>query len=169
MFMIFNSLRTCFLVLSVLFLASACSLSRSKQALSMEDLLVNAAEVVSFAISDTASVHTIGNWISDDIPNRASISCPSKSSSCSEVMAILQTRHIIVDEEDIDGTDKVTLSYDHVTTRECPLYAFGCSVSINALHMVHDHNQVLNPAPLSAHQNAAQAVDAYKRAHSDAL
>lgn len=166
--MISTSLRVCTLMVSVLALTSACSLSRSKASLSMEDLLVNAAEVVSFGISDTASVHTIGNWVSDDVPTHATISCPSKNNSCSEVMKLLQTKHIAVEEEEVDGTDKVTLSYDHITTRECPVHAFGCSVSINAVHMVHTPEQILNPTHLS-HQDAAQAVEAYKRAHSDGL
>ena len=161
------TLRFCAVALPVLLFSSACTLSHSKIALSPEDLLANSAEVVSFPISDTASLHTISAWIADDLPSHATLSCSAGNAGCTELTRLLNEKHIPTT-ENAEATDKVALSYDHITTRECPTYAFGCSVSVNSLHMIGNYNQILKPATVGS-QDAASAVDAYKRAHSDAL
>lgn len=161
--------RSLVLMTSVIALSTGCSMSRSKTALSIENLLTNSAEVVSFPISDVASVHTIEAWVNDDLPSYASISCSTGNSQCVQVAHILRGKHITVDETQAssDG-DKVSLSYDHITARNCPPHALGCSVSANALQMIGNYSQVLHPS-VSEPQDATQGVEAYRRAHNEGL
>jgi murein endopeptidase len=161
------TLRSFVLFCSVLAFSTSCTLSHSKSALSIENLLLNSAEVVSFPISDNASVHTIKAWIGDELPSHATLSCPTSSNQCTEVARILKEKNITVDAI-AEEANKVVLSYDHTTTRNCPPHAFGCSVSANALQMISNHNQVLHPATLDQ-PGAAQAVDTYKRYRGESL
>ncbi len=161
------TLRPLILMISLLALSTGCTFSRSQTAVSIETLLTNSSEVVSFPISDRASVHTIQNWIGDEAPSYATVSCPTGNPQCAEVTRVLNAQNITVDNA-AGASDTVTLSYDHPTARNCPPQAFGCSVAANSLQMISNYNQILHPA-VSDPQDAAQGVKAYKQAHDDGL
>lgn len=148
------------LVCGLLLLLSACAMNSASPALRPESLIHSSSEKISFPVSDMASLSTVENWIAGgDAPSSAELTCPNRGKVCNSVKKMLSKRGVTVKEVPIapGAAGNVALIYNRLIAHECAIVRFGCSTSVNALHMVANREQFTKPA-LSDFQDAASAV-----------
>jgi hypothetical protein len=138
--------------------------------LSPESLLDASSERVSLSLSDESAIEDLTDWINNDVPTRADLTCVRGQAVCSKAVNVLSSfgvPHKFVT-NGTSGKD-VTLIYDRVVARDCnefmnanknSRFIFGCAVSANMLHMVSDHQQFIKPNLVGLH-DASRGMQQY--------
>lgn len=122
-----------------------------------ERLLDKSSELVTMDLGSRGSLSKISKAVTQDPPTRAELSCSPKEALCADAKAIF-AGHGIPAKFSGDG-DNVTLVYERVVARDCdgrwvdnsknPYNmhppSFGCSVVGNAVQMVSDKKQFVDP------------------------
>jgi hypothetical protein len=142
-----------------------------------ESLLDQSSEVVNFELMDAQSVDEMVDWINQDQPSRAELSCDMGGAACSEAEQALNQFGVPVEMVPGHG-NSVTLMYERVLARDCenryidnsinpynlthPTY--GCSIAVNMVQMITDKRQLTSP-PLLGYMDGLQTqrtMDAYR-------
>lgn len=156
-------MKKALLLCSILLVVSSCANNGSESVVRTETLVSASSEKVSFPVADAASVKDIENWISngDNRPSNAQVSCLAKNPACMSLRALLKKQKIAVTEVPFNHENGSTVSiiYNRILARSCPIESFGCSTSLNSLRMVTNREQFTKPA-MSDYQDAASAVKA---------
>jgi hypothetical protein len=152
-----------FILLLTIFTIAACGPAKLKR-VEPESLLHSSKEDVSFELANNDSIAPIVKWINDDRPTGAEFNCSTKSKLCQDTQRILKKRLIPFKvAKAADGAPQsVKLTYARVTASDCNPRVLGCSVSVNSLQMVTDHNTFITPS-LSDPQDATKANRVYNR------
>ena len=142
-----------------LFIVSACQNSGTVR-VEPRSLLSSSSENVSFALTNSASIDAVLNWIADDKPTQANISCSENDMICLDTQKELRSRSVPVRIfKSADAVNSVELIYERITARNCS-HGLGCSMSVNSLNMVADRSYFIRP-PISDPHDAGKAVENY--------
>jgi hypothetical protein len=152
-----------FILLLTALTVSACVSTNTKR-VEPESLLNSSKEDVSFELVNNDSIGAIVKWVNDDKPTGAQLNCNTKGKQCQQAQKILKSRLIPfkVAKPATDTPESVKLLYARVSAKDCSSNLLGCSVSVNSLQMVTDHNTFVAPS-LSDQQDAAKAIRGYNR------
>lgn len=154
------------LACALLFTVSACAMHHAAPVIRAETLIKSTAEKISFPIVDSSSLEAIENWVANgEAPTNAEISCVSSENTCNRVRNLLTNRGIPVNESAAaadSSAGNVSLTYNRIIAHDCGTNSFGCSTSVNAIHMVTNREQFIKPA-MSDLQDAASSVRAVGR------
>ena len=148
------------LAAGLMFILPACTIY-SQSAIKPESLINSSVEKISFPVSGYDSLTPIENWINGgDAPSKAEISCAVADPACASLKDLLSERKISFKELPAsDDSGNVSLLYNRLVAKNCNASQFGCSTSINSIHMIANREQFINP-PLSDFQDADNAVKA---------
>lgn len=166
--------KTSILILTNLLLLSACATqgtnvrgSDSSRTISPTKLLDSSAERINIDLQSEGSTNQLTDWIENDQPSKAEISCFDAFKTCMDAKKILTSYGIpfsVAHNEDKQGN--VTLIYERVVAKDCldrtdsaGNTITGCAVSTNILHMISNHKQIIQPS-LSDLPRASDFVDA---------
>jgi hypothetical protein len=138
-----------------------------------EDLLDLSSERVSFSITTKNAVNDINDWIDNDHPNRADLTCNQSEPTCNKIISILKSFSIpyrLMLEK--SPNKELTLIYDRISVRDCSVMEtennimnkniLGCSVASNMLQMISDQQQFVKPDYLGLH-DASKAMMHYRK------
>ena len=136
-----------------------------------EYLIDYTKEKVSFSLEKENSLVDLNDWIVNDMPSNALLSCSKSDKSCKEASLILEKSSIPFKYLE-DNKKSVTLVYNKITTRDCSYsnkksgnYLLGCATSYNMIGMISDYRQFVNPNLLEA-RDAGFATQNYNNLNS---
>jgi hypothetical protein len=152
-----------FILLLTVLTVTSCGSNNVKR-VEPELLLNSSTEDVSFDLVNNESIGSISQWINDDRPTEARLTCNVKNKLCSQTQQVFKKKLIPfkVEKPEEGATESVKLLYERVAARDCNPRLLGCSVSVNTLQMVTDHTTFIRPS-LSDQQDAAKAARTYNR------
>lgn len=140
---------------------------------SPESLLDMSSEVVNVRLDSPASLGELTNWIDQDQPSRAELSCMQGDPLCSQAEETLA--QFGVPAQMLPSPDNsVTLYYERVLARDCENRyidnrinpynlnhpTFGCSTAANMVQMISDKRQITAPN-LTDYADGEKAVQTY--------
>ena len=125
----------------------------------VDAILSASSEKVKFSVEDELALQSLEDWIREDAPTRAVVSCIDSGDTCSAVRSVLKDNQVSFNLVDGDSY-QVELVYERVVAKPCnPQFrsnhnnsdnlnhpAFGCATSMNVVQMVNDYRQFTNPA-----------------------
>lgn len=142
-----------------------------------EALLNASSEKVKFSVNDELALEALSNWLEEDAPTRAQLSCggDAHSDGCGSIKSLLAMNNVPVDITEGEPGD-VVLVYERVVARPCQVQfvsnhqnphnlnhpSLGCATAMNTVQMVEDYRQLTNPQ-VSDPQDAEMAVKAVRR------
>lgn len=127
-------------------------------AISPESLMDITEERVTVSLYDRSSVSDMKQWIEQDLPTRAELSCEG-TSNCKAAQKVLSSFSIPFETmEEADGKHyepAVILFYNRILARDCQcgyelrnghkIPVVGCAHSVNMMQMVSDRQQFHQP------------------------
>lgn len=142
-----------------------------------ESLLNASSEKVKFSVTDELTLASLADWVKEDAPTRAQLSCGDDVSdeSCASIRSVLESQKVAV--ELVNGAPgDVVLVYERVVARPCKVQfvsnhqnpynlnhpSLGCATAMNSVQMVEDYRQFTNPS-VSDPQDAEMAVKNIRR------
>lgn len=153
-----------FVLLAVFFITS-CETNNIAKQVRPENLLSSNVEDVSFTISGSESVDSMFEWIIDDKPNSALLSCASGDSLCIGAERVLSDLSVPYRMDVVPGEESsVSLVYNRLLTRDCS-NGLGCAMSTNMIGAITNQSDFTNPA-LSDYHDAQKAVENYNNYYS---
>ena len=104
------------------------------------------------AVLDLAApgaINMASEWIVNDVPSAAVVTCTVNSPICGEAVAMLKAYRVPFTIESITGSsDRMTFVYDRISQKPCDKRYYGCPQALNSLRMVDDLRRVVRPSPL---------------------
>ena len=140
-----------------------------------ENLLDQSTEVVNIPLTSPGAVAEITDWVNQDQPTRAELTCMETDKVCADVQQVLEQFGVPV-QFTAAADSNASLVYERVLARDCQNRfvdnsinpynlnhpTFGCSVSSNTLQMVSDKQQFTHPALLD-YSDAVKPLQAYDK------
>lgn len=143
-----------------------------------ESLMDQSSEVVTFDVNTDTGVSDMTNWINQDQPSRAELSCDQASAGCNQAQQALNQFGVpVVFAPSAENT--VTLYYDRVVARDCEnrfidnsinpynlnYPTHGCSIASNMVQQITDKRQITSPTLLDYQdgERIERAMDGYKQ------
>jgi hypothetical protein len=133
-------------------------------------------ESVSIPLTSQDSIGELSDWLNNDQPSFAYITCDGLSETCAQAERILNQYAVPIRSGGMPGA--VELVYEDLEARDCHhsfvsnhinpynLHhpSFGCSLRSNTIQMVSDRKQLMNPELTGEFEGekAAQSVDLYR-------
>lgn len=153
-----------FVLLVSSFLVAACSKIPNEaysERGTPQSLLDVSSEMVNVELSSEASIDEIRDWIEQDQPSRAVISCANGDVLCGSAADVLDVYGVDYEEQSSDYSE-VNLVYERIIARDCDNSyvdnrinpynlnhpAFGCSMASNMVQMVTNRQEFVNPTLL---------------------
>jgi type IV pilus biogenesis protein CpaD/CtpE len=153
-----------FVLLVSSFLVAACSKIPNEaysERGTPQSLLDVSSEMVNVEISSEASIDEIKDWIEQDQPSRAVVSCANGDVLCGSAADVLDVYGVDY-EEQVSDYSEVSLVYERIIARDCnntyidnrinPYNlnhpSFGCSTASNIVQMVTNRQEFVNPSLL---------------------
>lgn len=166
-----------YLAVSLALLASACSNipdSAYSNRGTPESLLDLSSEVVNVNVEDASGIGELSQWINQQAPTRAELTCGASTRQCARAREVLKQFGVPYKERQ-DGSASVALYYERLEARDCENRfvdnsinpynlnhpSFGCSVAANMVQMVSNRKQFVAPALKDA-GDGEKAVQAYR-------
>lgn len=153
-----------YIVLLSLLLITACE-TKGRAMVLPEHLIRTSSENVSFDITNDTSIDSISDWIHEDMPSQAVLSCTEGDMLCADVIRLLDEHQIPFTTADApQGSASINFTYNRVSAVDCAPQGFGCSASVNAVQMVTNREDFVNP-PLSDYPDAEKMVRSYNKSY----
>jgi hypothetical protein len=166
---------------SLLALSAACTIQPPESYFNRggpESLMDMSSEVVTFDVNADTGITDMTNWINQDQPSRAELSCDQASASCNQAQQALNQFGVPVSFAS-SGQNVVTLYYDRVVARDCENRfidnsvnpynlthpTLGCSLASNMVQQITDKRQITSPTLLDYQdgERIERAMDGYRQ------
>jgi hypothetical protein len=141
--------RSLFLALPALLLAACSGAAPSISYKPLNKMVKATGEEVSVDLSAPNAIDTLGNWVVNDVPSAAVMTCTQNTALCDDAVVLLKSYRIPYTIESISAeSDKIVLIYDRITETPCNERTYGCPQALNAFNMVDDLRKVVRPNPV---------------------
>jgi hypothetical protein len=118
-----------------------------------ESLIDISSENVTIPIVSHQNVEDVTQWLAKEVPSAARLSCYHGNAFCDMVREKLTAQQVEIEETHLTINSKeapsVVLIYEAMQVRDCAVdgapMAFGCASSVNALEMISDRTQLVEP------------------------
>lgn len=160
-------------LVSILLLTSCHSMHSSMESsennaaiVTPASLLDSSAEQINIDLANDSSVDQLKDWLENDQPSRAELSCFEGYKNCMDARKVLASYNVPFSLSQADNKHgQVVLVYERIVARDCldkvdthGNTQTGCANSSNILHMISNHRQIIQPA-LSDLPRAADYVN----------
>lgn len=123
-------------ILSLIVLLAVASCAQHGPApMSPASLIFKSSERLVFAVDSATSEEEALDWARNDLPSYVRVNCDRDNLYCTNVVTTLSRRAVPYERAATEPSNTITLFYQREEIRDCPSYAFGCSVSSNAVKM----------------------------------
>ncbi len=169
--------HTAIIAIFTLLILSACKTTPGAYATrgQPESLIDASGERVNLSLAGDNATNELANWVGNDQPTRAEISCDPFSEKCKKAEAVLRQFGVSIKHVS-RGTSDVVLIYERMSARDCdnrfvsnhynPLNlnhpTFGCSTAVNMLQQISNRKQLVSPSTLDP-QDAERSSRVFRR------